>query len=503
MERELARTLETLARPFQRDLPPSVTLEVIVLDNGSVPPVAQEAVSRIIPGARVIHSRDRCVSPARAINAAIREARGDLIGLWIDGARMASPGVLKHALDAWSQDSTRAIGTLAFHLGPDVQYLTVPDGYDQAFEDALLAGVPWQSDGYRLFDISVLAGSSTNGWFGTINETNGLFMDRRLWDKIGGLDERFESPGGGFVNLDLWQRAVSASGNAPWIILGEGTFHQVHGGAATNGTDEARRLMHDEYIAVKGVPFAGSDYQPVFIGSLTERSFAAGSARPLDKFRRARSCNLRPFACSLPSKQLSEIQSAVLKTRYKGLRLAKSPFDLVLYLQLIERVRPASIIEIGTSEGGSAVWLRDQCRAIGLNPKIISIDLRPPKLNEDGILLAEGNAEDPRGTFPHAEISALPHPWIVTEDSAHSYTSVAAVLDYFDPQLQPGDWMVVEDGIVADLEGAHYRAYEDGPNRAVDEFLRRKGKDYEVAADLCDFYGENVTWAPGGWLRRL
>ena len=40
---------------------------------------------------------------------------------------------------------------------------SVPLGYDQQEEDRLLDSVDWTHDGYRLFDISVLAGSSAGG----------------------------------------------------------------------------------------------------------------------------------------------------------------------------------------------------------------------------------------------------------------------------------------------------------------------------------------------------
>ena len=62
--------------------------------------------------------------------------------------------------------------------------------------------------------------------------------------------------------------------------------------------------------------------------------------------------------------------------------------------------------------------------------------------------------------------------------------------------------LVVEDGVVADLEGELYRRLDDGPNRAVAEFLDRTGDRYRIDEDLCDFYGRNVTYAPNAWLHR-
>lgn len=254
MARELPRTLFTLSPAYQRGIE-NLTIETLVLDNGSAEPVDEAAVRAIIPDARVIRVDDALPSPASAINAAVAGSSGQVIGLWIDGARMATLGLLALAHEAWRQDARSPVSTLAFHLGPDVQMRSVQEGYDAAAEDALLDSVPWREDGYCLFDISVLAGSSKRGWFGHLSETNGLFIDRGLWDRLGGLDIRFTSPGGGYVNLDFWRRAVEACDTSPWMILGEGTFHQVHGGAATNSPQAARTAMRGEYEALTGAGF--------------------------------------------------------------------------------------------------------------------------------------------------------------------------------------------------------------------------------------------------------
>ncbi|MEO6359271.1 MAG: CmcI family methyltransferase [Sphingomicrobium sp.] len=503
MQRELPRTLMTLSLTFQQGVE-ELTYEVLILDNGSTPPVEEGAIRTLLPNARVIRPASLRASPAYAINEAMRSARGRLVGLWIDGARMASPGVLRHAVQAWRSDPKRAIATLGFHLGPDVQMRTVLDGYNAAAEDKLLATVPWQDDGYRLFDISVLAGSSSAGWFGCINETNGLFLDRTLWDALGGFDERFEAPGGGFVNLDLWERAVALSGNRPWMILGEGTFHQVHGGVATNGPAEARTAMRAEYAAIHNRGFTSPLYQPQFVGALDAGRFDAGARRPLDRHRKVHSVRGRHFRVDLPTKALNSIQSGTLRTRYKGRRLAKSPFDLAHYMQLVDRLRPQTIIEVGTSEGGSALWFADQCRAFGLDEtRIVTIDVNPPPFEIPGVRFHQADSTDPERTFPTELIEAMPHPWLVVEDSAHSYESASAVLAYFDARMRRGDMLVLEDGILADLEGKGYRALADGPNRALADFLRCGGDRYQIDAAICDFYGHNVTYSPNGWLRRL
>ncbi len=106
--------------------------------------------------------------------------------------------------------------------------------YDQRVEDALLETIDWRRDGYELFNVSTLAASSSRGWFGPMGESSSLFMPADLWRELGGLDEAFELPGGGLVNHDLYRRACTLDGVQLVVLLGEGTFHQFHGGAATS-----------------------------------------------------------------------------------------------------------------------------------------------------------------------------------------------------------------------------------------------------------------------------
>ena len=133
----------------------------------------------------------------------------------------------------------------------------------------MLAGIDWPSDGYRLFNISVFAGSSGQGWFRPINESNALFLFRPMWRELGGYDERFVSPGGGMINLDTYVRACELPDSQLVILLGEGTFHQVHGGVATNARNSRiRRDFHAEYVRVRGKPFASPTARPWYFGGV-------------------------------------------------------------------------------------------------------------------------------------------------------------------------------------------------------------------------------------------
>lgn len=265
MSRELPRTLRSLSSCMQTDTA-SLEIDLIVLDHGSEPPVDPAVVKSYHPTARVKRVEPRTCSPVAAINAVIRETLHPLIGVWIDGARLASPGLLRAAAEAAVLGSSPVMGTLSFHLGPDIQRLSIQNGYSQLEEDRLLASVDWENAGYRLFQIATLGGSSRNGWFCPIAETGSLFMTRDQWNDLGGYDERFQQPGGGLANLDLWRRAVLTPGAQPIMLLGEGTFHQIHGGAMTNAPKPMFESFDDEYLTLRGERYQLPCYQPLLLG---------------------------------------------------------------------------------------------------------------------------------------------------------------------------------------------------------------------------------------------
>jgi len=266
MARELPRTLRSLSPPYQRGV--SVDdYEVIVVDNGS-PQGLDETMLRHFPGRlRTIRLDPASPSPVHAANVGLELAEGALVGLMIDGARLASPRFLATARRASRLAAKPVITTAAFHLGSVTHMRAGEVGYDQSAEDQLLARTDWEADGYRLFAVSTLSGSSGRGIFGPMGESNGLFMRSETWRELGGLDERFGLPGGGLANHDLYRRACALDGAELIVMLGEGTFHQYHGGAATSrrfSWDE----MHTDYQAVRGYAHEPPQNEPLYVGTI-------------------------------------------------------------------------------------------------------------------------------------------------------------------------------------------------------------------------------------------
>ncbi len=272
MAREVPRTLQTLARGYQERVD-RLEYDVLVVDNGSPVPLP-ESVFDGLDGRFRLHRLDAAPpSPAYAANLGVSMARGRHVGIILDGARMLTPGVVAMGMRAMRLHERAIVTTMAWHLGDEHQALSIPKGYGPRVEDALLAGIGWPADGYRLFEVASLAGANPGGFFGPINESCCLLLPRALWDEVGGLDERFDLPGGGLASLDLFDRLLALHDSRLVILLGEGSFHQAHGGASTApGADHS--AWHAQYEALRGRPYshpcATRPIDPLYCGSLPE-----------------------------------------------------------------------------------------------------------------------------------------------------------------------------------------------------------------------------------------
>lgn len=273
LHREISRTLMSLSASYQRHISPD-DYEILVMDNGSNPPLHESLIEGLEGNFRLIRIDPAPPSPAHALNVGMAEARGRIIGVMIDGARIVTPGLLHFARHGANLYENTIVATLGWYLGRDFQRRAMIAGYNKARENVLLDSIHWPEDGYRLFEIGALDESCVDGWFYPLQESNAFFMHRHMWDIIGQFDERFNDIGGGFLNLDMFRRAVEVPGAKIVILLGEGTFHQLHGGNATNVTDEQLQekvsRWQNQYSEIRGQPFkvAIPQHKPTYLGDL-------------------------------------------------------------------------------------------------------------------------------------------------------------------------------------------------------------------------------------------
>jgi glycosyltransferase involved in cell wall biosynthesis len=282
MVREAPRTILSSSLPYQKGIKEG-DFEVIVVDNGSTQHFSRE---NLPVGVKVVDMPSPRPSPVFAMNWAAREvAQGDILLFAIDGARIFSDRLLSEMLRAHAAFEDAFVYTLSWHLGPKVQMKSVKEGYNQVTEDRLIAQSGWPHDPDGLFSISVFAGSSAAGFFGEIAESNAFSISRRLFEQYGGYDERFTSPGGGLANLEIFARYATRPNARNICLLSEGTFHQVHGGIATNGIGKWEDFAW-EYAKIFGKSYTRPKYDVVFFGK--------PRASMLTFFTQSISCKKRP-----------------------------------------------------------------------------------------------------------------------------------------------------------------------------------------------------------------
>lgn len=272
MARQALNTLRSLDPAYQGV--DGALYEVIVVENRSRSVMDRDAIAALpasaIPGHLTYILRDEPgMSPAAAINAGLAQARGQTIGLMIDGARMLSPGVLRNVLMACQITDRALVAVPGYQLGPTPQHL---DGGRHAEDDfALLDQIAWPAAGYRLFEIASMSQANRLGFFRAFMECNCLFAPADVLDDLGGADERFDLAGGGALNLFMYHRLANHPRTELFVLPGEGSFHQSHGGVTTAPRADRESFLArvlDQLNTLLGEPFQSPDVPATLLGRL-------------------------------------------------------------------------------------------------------------------------------------------------------------------------------------------------------------------------------------------
>lgn len=268
MAEQALTTLKSLAPDYQKGVD-AADYEVIVVENRSGSCMDSAAIAALPGNFRYRLRENDSVSPARAINEALAEARGEMIGIMIDGARMVTPGVLRFALMAHQITPMAVVAVPGYQLGPEPQHMNAARGPQD--DRAALDSIEWPQNGYKLFEIASMSQANRAGFFEVFMECNCLFAPASVLRELGGAEERFDLPGGGALNLYMYHRLVNHPQTQLFYLPGEGSFHQVHGGVTTSSAENRDALLArilEQLNAILGEPFAAPTALPILLGTL-------------------------------------------------------------------------------------------------------------------------------------------------------------------------------------------------------------------------------------------
>ncbi len=214
-------TLHSLSPGHQRGVADH-DYEVVVVENMSENTLDPAEVHALGANMRYLLRDEPGQSPAPAINAGARAARGRSVALLVDGARMVTPGVVSNILAAQRVAGTPVVSVPGYHLGEQLHQEAVPTGYTAGQEQEALAELDWRADGYRLFDMAVLSASCREGYLRPIG---GEQLHRRARAGCSTHSAASTSAssrrGGGFVNLDFYRRRSRSRDTDPAARRGD------------------------------------------------------------------------------------------------------------------------------------------------------------------------------------------------------------------------------------------------------------------------------------------
>ncbi|RLQ21162.1 glycosyltransferase [Seongchinamella sediminis] len=274
MPTQLQRTLHTLSTAYQRNVSQE-DYEVIVVENSSDQNLDEHTLEQLPANFRYFLRDESSPTPVHALNFGFEQARGEYLGIMIDGAHMVTPRVIEHALACFRAHPNCLVAIPVHHLGPQEQHISTREGYNSDEQDRLLASVDWRQDGYELFRISVWCSAHSRGFMQPISESNCYFVPRQNLAAIGYADTSFDYEGGGAINLHMFRALGLFPGSSYVLLHGEASFHQFHGGVTSN---ETREQVVDKFFQQLSDHWRGQyralTREPLFYGSISPQAQA-------------------------------------------------------------------------------------------------------------------------------------------------------------------------------------------------------------------------------------
>jgi cephalosporin hydroxylase len=190
-------------------------------------------------------------------------------------------------------------------------------------------------------------------------------------------------------------------------------------------------------------------------------------------------------------KRIPLLDHGVNHPKWRGVKLRKFPTDLILYSQVIYKLKPDFIVETGSAEGGSALFFGDMMELFGGQGHVISIDINKPNVSHKRVELITGSSVD-ISLFENVS-KKLSGKVMVTLDSDHDKKHVYNELSLYSGIVTSGQYLVCEDTY------RRGRRLRNGPGRAISRFLN-ENKNFKMENVDDDFY---YGCTRGGWLKKL
>lgn len=185
------------------------------------------------------------------------------------------------------------------------------------------------------------------------------------------------------------------------------------------------------------------------------------------------------------------------RTLWLGVTALKNPLDLWVFQEIIVETHPEVIIETGTWDGGSALYLASICDLLRTG-EVLSIDIEPVRDDyprHERVTYLGGRSSTDADVVREVTDRVHGRPAMVVLDSDHRMEHVAAELAAYAPLIGRGCYLVVEDTDSAIVKPQ----LAPGPPPAIEAFLSAH-PEFEVDREREKYL---ITSNSGGYLRRV
>lgn len=162
--------------------------------------------------------------------------------------------------------------------------------------------------------------------------------------------------------------------------------------------------------------------------------------------------------------------------KWKNIPLFKTTYDLSIYSMILQEIKPDIIIELGSGEGGSAIWLADQANILGLKTHVYSFDIKIPKIEHKNVTFINLDLNNVKNIANLKLWLDLEGKKIVLEDA---HVNILDILNFFHNILNKEDYLILEDSEIKQKD--------------IKIFLQNKNQKYKLDQFYLDFFGTNIT----------
>jgi cephalosporin hydroxylase len=264
----------------------------------------------------------------------------------------------------------------------------------------------------------------------------------------------------------------------------------------------------EQYAELRGRPFKGPGKPMHFVGRLPNSSSRRSKPRRMSAaaFAESSQASIDGMPASptpVPEELSAAFTEAVWRslpwrdTRWLGRTVTTPPTDLLAYQEMNPAVRPDWVVEIGTGDGGRALFLASVCELVG-HGQVLSVDpeARDDRPSHPRLRLLTGDASDESVTT-QVRAAVGDGRAIVVLGACADRATTAAQFKAYESLVPVGSYVVVTDTVV----NGHpvWPAFGPGPLEAVKQVLSSDGRF--VADPTMEKY--SLTLNPGGFLRRV